>query len=89
MTEALPHAKSSLSIDSRVYLTARPINTSSSSASSVSEKSDSAVKTTTVLLPVNYHPSIKLIPGRPDIRRVLHDEISACTDGGSLSVDGQ
>ncbi|KIJ94088.1 hypothetical protein K443DRAFT_111053 [Laccaria amethystina LaAM-08-1] len=87
LTEALPHAKSSLSIDSRVYLTAPPINTSCSSASTVSGKSDSAVKTTTVRSPVDYHPYIKLSPGRPDIRRVLHDEISACTDGGSLSVD--
>jgi len=38
---------------------------------------------------VTNHPSLKLVHGRPNIRLVLYDEIAACTDGGSISVDGQ
>ena len=90
MTEALSHATCSLSIELRMYFTTPSTKTSSSNASNASEKCDhSAVKTTTVMSPTEYHPSLKLIHGRPDIRRVLYDEIAACTDGGSISVDGQ
>ena len=90
LTEALSHATCSLSIELRMYLTAPSTKTSSSNASNASEKCDhSAVKTTTMMSPTEYHPSLKLVHGRPDIRRVLHDEIAACTDGGPISVDGQ
>ncbi|KIJ94089.1 hypothetical protein K443DRAFT_134858 [Laccaria amethystina LaAM-08-1] len=88
MTEALSHAKCSLSIELRMYLTAPSTKTSSSNASIASEKDGhSAVKTTTVVSPTEYHPSLKLVHGRPNIHRVLHDEIAACTNGGSISVD--
>jgi ferric-chelate reductase len=90
MTKALSHAKCSVSIELRMYLTAPSTKTSSSNASIASEKDDhSAVKTTTVVSPTEYHPSLKLVHGRPNIRRVLHDEIAACTNEGSISVDGQ
>ena len=90
MTEALSHATCSLSIELRMYLTAPSTKNSSLNGSIASEKGvHSALKTTTVMSPTEYHPSLKLVHGRPNIRRVLHDEIAACTDGGSISVDGQ
>ena len=90
MTEALSHATCSLSIELCMYVTAPSTKTSSSNPSIASEKGDhSAVKTATLISPTEYHPSLKLVQGRPNIRRVLHDEIAACTDGGSISVDGQ
>jgi len=30
----------------------------------------------TVMSPTGYHPSLKLVHGRPNMRLVLHDEIS-------------
>ena len=90
MTEALSYATCSLSIELCMYLTAPSTKTSSSNPTISSGKGDRpALKTTTVMSPTEYHPSLKLVHGRPDIRRVLHDEIAACTDGGSISVVGQ
>ncbi|GLB33682.1 putative FAD-binding domain containing protein [Lyophyllum shimeji] len=88
LTEALSSSKASLSIEPRVYITGPsypipqvPFLPEPPSPKSPTESEKEAKNT----LALPLYTSLKLIHGRPSIRKLLHEEIAASS--GPVSVD--
>ncbi|TFK43398.1 FAD-binding domain-containing protein [Crucibulum laeve] len=90
LTEALSTPTSSLTVEPRVYITGSnypiaqmPVLSNRQSESSLASDAEKGKVTPDAELPL--YSSLKLIHGRPSIRKLLHDEIS--NSSGPVSVD--
>ena len=93
MIEALGSAKSSLVVEPRIYITGKnypipevpELPMSSNDKSSISSTSEKREDVTETDLPT--YSSLKLVHGRPSMKKLIHDEIELAA--GPISVDGE
>ncbi len=95
LSEALDDSSSNLSVEPRIYITGTKLpnvavlpntspNPSGTASTASSSKPDIIIEEKPELPPV--YSALKIIHGRPSIRKLLYDEISASP--GPISVDG-